>query len=362
MTPNCLKDALFALRERLPLSVEAEGHLTKLAENGQLSPKILFEAIVFDNLIANYSIDDIRSHRFLEKTPDHVRWLDVILQYYPSAKVINIVRNPEEAILSRRESFPGEDAWDVVDHVQQWKTSILSAERINDPQRIITVRLEDLVANEIDVMQRIGTFAGISIDIDRLNEASKAAELVTLPWEHWKRTNRQQLSGKTAERRAITFSDHERRLLTCLARDQLRKYGYTVPNKANKNSSRQASKRILIVSPVPSHPQTNGKAKRIFTLATHLRSTGYRVHFFYYVMTPDLPVDYRAMLEEWTDVHIFEPQAPSPASENGCDDIDDICEDRVAPRFSGIVLNIPSTPSFVTLFSSQRYLITCLPA
>ncbi|WP_161786463.1 sulfotransferase [Methylobacter sp. BBA5.1] len=121
--PDCLKDAFFTLRERLPFSVEAEQYLTQLAENSQLSPKMMFEAIVVDNLVDNYSLSEIQRSRFLEKTPDHVERLEIIFRNYPDAKVVNIVRHPEKAILSRRANFPGEDTWDIAQHIQKWKTS-----------------------------------------------------------------------------------------------------------------------------------------------------------------------------------------------------------------------------------------------
>ena len=42
--------------------------------------------------------------------------------------------------------------------------------------------------------------------------------------------------------------------------------------------------RVLIVSPIPSHPQEQGNSARIFALGKLLQSAGFIVHFLYYTL------------------------------------------------------------------------------
>jgi len=43
----------------------------------------------------------------------------------------------------------------------------------------------------------------------------------------------------------------------------------------------RASLRLLVVSPIPSHPQDQGNSARIFVLCQALREAGVIVHFLY---------------------------------------------------------------------------------
>jgi glycosyltransferase involved in cell wall biosynthesis len=68
-------------------------------------------------------------------------------------------------------------------------------------------------------------------------------------------------------------------------------------------------KKILIISPTPTHPQNAGNRSRIFNVADLLRKSGYDVHF---LMTsfdfPDSP-DLEAMSAYWKDaLHLFKPE------------------------------------------------------
>jgi glycosyltransferase involved in cell wall biosynthesis len=56
------------------------------------------------------------------------------------------------------------------------------------------------------------------------------------------------------------------------------------------------SKRIMVISPVPSHPQNAGNRARVYNLLTNLRNTGYVVYFVYIQETPG---DEKSMQQYW---------------------------------------------------------------
>src|SRR4030095_13458821 len=88
--------------------------------------------------------------------------------------------------------------------------------------------------------------------------------------------------------------------------------------------------RILVVSPVASHPQNQGNSARIHALCKCLQALGYLVHFLYYPME-GLTAGQRAeMTQAWTAFHSIpcELQA-NPAPPGGAHALDDWYDPRL---------------------------------
>ena len=66
--------------------------------------------------------------------------------------------------------------------------------------------------------------------------------------------------------------------------------------------------RILMVSPVPSHPRDQGNAARITALGQWLRAQGAAVHFLYYALEGYSPESLAAMRACWDNVVLVEPR------------------------------------------------------
>lgn len=96
-----------------------------------------------------------RKHRWVEKTPSHVRSIDRIFTRYPKAKVLFMIRDGRDVAVSMRKRFgefeKGLKRW-VGDnrHGLSWA---------HDP-RVMQVRYEDLVKQYDEIMPRICTFIG----------------------------------------------------------------------------------------------------------------------------------------------------------------------------------------------------------
>lgn len=71
------------------------------------------------------------------------------------------------------------------------------------------------------------------------------------------------------------------------------------------------NKKILVVSPVPSHPSNQGNAARILTLSGQLMQRGFVVDFFYYSMEGITSQFRREMESFWNEFH-FLPSLPLP--------------------------------------------------
>ncbi|MBB5372752.1 glycosyltransferase [Acidocella aromatica] len=96
------------------------------------------------------------------------------------------------------------------------------------------------------------------------------------------------------------------------------------------------SKRILVVSPVPSHPSNQGNAARILTLSSQLMQRGFTLDFFYYGMEGITPHSRRDMEAFWHEFH-FLPSTPLPepsfARHWG---IDDWCPDALCAAVAAL--------------------------
>jgi hypothetical protein len=91
------------------------------------------------------------------------------------------------------------------------------------------------------------------------------------------------------------------------------------------------NKHVLIVSPIPSHPQFQGNSARIFRLNRMFQQTGYQVHFLYFGMEGLSDEQRRDMEQQWDYFHFIQPEGPAAAPSFGdYFDIDDWYDDRVS--------------------------------
>ena len=117
--------------------------------------------------------------RWLEKSPEHVYFLQDILRVNPDARVVELVRDPRAALSSRKHRRTDEwlDAkevqeqltpdrstnYDTIIDSYMWKESIDSARdaRQKFPGRVLTVRYEDMVGGPEATIQQICRFLDV---------------------------------------------------------------------------------------------------------------------------------------------------------------------------------------------------------
>ena len=120
---------------------------------------------------------------------------------------------------------------------------------------------------------------------------------------------------------------------------------------------------ILIVSPIPSHPQDQGNSARIFALGRLLQSAGAQVHFLYHPLEGLSAWQHAAMLRDWDAVHIVPVErmnlAPGAAGHHG---LDDWYEPRVTAaaaalhakhRYAAVIANYVWFSGVLTVFGGE---------
>ena len=90
-------------------------------------------------------------------------------------------------------------------------------------------------------------------------------------------------------------------------------------------------KHIIVVSPIPSHPQFQGNSARIFRLTQMYQLAGYKVHFVYFGMEGLSSQQRFDMQDCWDFFYFVQPQGPAALpSFDGYFDIDDWYDHRVS--------------------------------
>jgi len=230
LVPACIDELIKLVRQRVAFSTEAEAHIRKLVSTTGLSVKMFFENIVIDNLIDRIDYRQLKNVRWMEKTPGHIMYLEIIFRLYPAAKVICVMRDPEKAIISRRKNFTfnNETGWPIEKHVEKWLDNILEVEKFKKthPQSVLIVRLEDITRDTEAGMQQICQFLGIPFDKERLVNYRETARDLYYPWETWKDSARQEISPEQALAKHNRLSTADRSRLYDLAGNVMKRYGY----------------------------------------------------------------------------------------------------------------------------------------
>lgn len=120
------------------------------------------------------------SGRIIEKTPQHIFYINLLSQIFPKALFIHIVRDPRDAFLSGHENKNIPQATNVSKYIKYWKTCINKANEFSkfEGTRIINLRYEDFVINVDENIEKIGNFLNEKKSIETKPVVDPRGELV----------------------------------------------------------------------------------------------------------------------------------------------------------------------------------------
>lgn len=132
---------------------------------------------------------DDRGFRWVEKSPRHAMYIPEILNLFPKANIINIVRDPRDVVSSRIKMR------DFSNHLKEFTYYLMRAEEWRvyvekslsfaaGSDRVMTVRYENLAANPSETMTDVMTFLGERFEPESLETFAEQYANVILPWEH----------------------------------------------------------------------------------------------------------------------------------------------------------------------------------
>ncbi|MEP3052143.1 MAG: sulfotransferase [Erythrobacter sp.] len=151
----------------------------RLEASGKLSIKAVFDAVL------KSAAERAVKSRIVEKTPRHIEHIDRLLEWYPQAKVICIIRDPRDAIQSLLDA-----KWthsDARRHALFWNWCAHEGlrQQAARPQSVLVLRYEDLLADHEKVLQLLLRFVGEGDDLGFLKHEVDPETIPT--WERdWK--------------------------------------------------------------------------------------------------------------------------------------------------------------------------------
>jgi omega-hydroxy-beta-dihydromenaquinone-9 sulfotransferase len=119
-----------------------------------------------------------------DQTPRNVFYLREILALFPEARVINLIRDPRNVLLSqkrkwkrrflgaknipRREALRSWVNYHPITISKLWNGSVRAAERYADDSRVYSLQFEDLVDDPEGAVRKVCEFTGLSFDTSML--------------------------------------------------------------------------------------------------------------------------------------------------------------------------------------------------
>ncbi len=112
-----------------------------------------------------------------DQTPRNVFYIEDILQFYPQAKIINMIRDPRDVLLSqkqkwkrrflggsdmpRKETFRDWINYHPVTISRIWHTAVTAGDKLVDSERVISIYFEKLLAHPEATVADVCDFIGI---------------------------------------------------------------------------------------------------------------------------------------------------------------------------------------------------------
>lgn len=120
-----------------------------------------------------------------EKTPQHVFYIEEILQNFPNARIVNMVRDPRSVLASQKNkwrrkslgsaSMPASEVarlkanYHPITMSQLWNAAIGAASAFQGHERVTTMRYEDLLNEPEESIKNLCSFCEIEYHQDMLN-------------------------------------------------------------------------------------------------------------------------------------------------------------------------------------------------
>jgi hypothetical protein len=170
--------------------------------------------------------------RVSERTPWHVRSLDLICDLYPDAYCVHIYRDGRDAARSLR----GMNwyAGSLEDAAAEWRDSVTAARASRRPERFFEVRYEDLLREARPVIGGLMSFLDLELD-DEVLEAVLAEAATQRNEDPW--------LGAMAEKWRTVLTDEEQATILTIAGDALVAYGYVSEDEVAAARARHTSLR-----------------------------------------------------------------------------------------------------------------------
>ena len=157
---------------------------------------------------------------WLEKTPRHLDYVDIIERYVPDAKFINILRRGEDNVASlydMAKRYPELESWrpyaDLDRCIARWNMVAARTAALLGRRNHLLVHYDDLIADPRRVMIDLCRFIGIDFEPGMIEQRAAAADGVVVASESWKADVAGDLRTDRNEKFAKLFTPEQQRYI-----------------------------------------------------------------------------------------------------------------------------------------------------
>lgn len=169
----------------------------------------------------------------MDKSLDNVHYADELVEMLPNIGFLNVVRDPRAQVDSMTRAIIHE--FDPLLNARIWVEAMDAARRLMDkyPDRVLTIRFEDFIANQELVLRKVCDFMGIDFLRKMLN-VSNSQEAHKLSWlsDLWVSNSSAPIPAN-AEKFRRSLSDTEIRTIETLCKDHMKFFGYELMTDAD---------------------------------------------------------------------------------------------------------------------------------
>ncbi|MGD1805911.1 sulfotransferase family protein [Dapis sp. BLCC M126] len=153
---------------------------------------------------------------WLEKTPDHILYLDYIEKMLPKARMIHLLRNGSDVVASLYEvthKYPKEwyKAWDIDYCLERWKESIEISMKHSHKENHILVNYDQLVTDTPAVIKKICDFLSLEFDEGMIADYGRVAKY--LIFEKGGRTVRDKIKKSASDKFNKIFDESQKQYI-----------------------------------------------------------------------------------------------------------------------------------------------------
>lgn len=170
-----------------------------------------------------------RKRRWVEKTPDNIRYVDTIRALFPAAPIVRIVRDPRDVALSLSRVPFGPTT--MVDALNSWIAHHSMSENFfRADHNSCTIKYEDLVTEPGATMKVVCDFIEEEFEPEML-DTSKSARDVNRTAEPWKNKAGEHPDTDRVQAWRRSLSPEMNRVAEMIAGDRMRDLQYEVRNE-----------------------------------------------------------------------------------------------------------------------------------
>jgi hypothetical protein len=186
---------------------------------------------VFEHVVDQFNVEGTST--FLEKTPRHIFFYSRILEYYPDARFICVIREPKNVISSQLTNSPKKNK-SVIRLALLYNKIAASIVKVRNNENTFLIRYEDLTTETELILKNICKFLNVGFDSKLVHSVAAPPGIVS-EHEFWKNKN---VKVKTIQKNNPAkweefLDNYQENLVNFITGSHAAEFGYLLKYKRN---------------------------------------------------------------------------------------------------------------------------------